>query len=247
MWLHVHHPRLYQEDTTQAASDLRDQVFMTSIEVVEFGDLLDRGKQTVKWAWLFKTYNQWHAVAYVLSELCHRPQGPDFDRAWNVVDGVYCRRMLDLPKGQRGTLWRPLKQLYARAKKRREMLNSGTSPKSDMDSSKSLSTDSQGQPTPAMGYLNENFLGANPHGNAVSASGDALGLDFNDPVFNEINMSNGYNFGAFPNGQGMSQPLRTPLDALPFGWTAEVNDYMGDFMMANTQTGWTPQMQQEWH
>lgn len=247
MWLHVHHPRLHTEDKTQAAAELKEQVFMTSIEVVEFGDLLDKGKHTAKWAWLFKTYNQWHAVAYVLSELCQRSPGPEFERAWNAVDGVYCRRMLDLPRGQRGTLWKPLKQLYGRAKKRREMLMTGASPKSDIDSSRSLSTDSQGQPTPAMGSLNENYLNANPYMNAVSSSGDAFGLDFNDPVFNEVNMSNDFNFGSFGGGLGQAaQPLRTPLDTLPFGWTPEVNDYMGDLVMVN-QSAWTPQMRQQWH
>ena len=246
MWLFIHHPRLFQEDHSQSADDLREQVFCTSVEVIEFGSLLEKGKHTSKWSWLFHTYNQWHAVAYVLSELCQRPMGPEFERAWIAVEAVYDKRMLEFPKSQRGVLWRPLRQLYTRAKKRRAQLTNSNSPHSEPDTNKSVSTDalSQGNLTPALGLMNEHWLSNNPYVSAVATSGDAFNIDFNDPSLNDINMSN-FNFNL--PGNPSSLPLKTPLDAIPFGWNPGMSDYFNDFSMQPQQTSWTPQMQQEWH
>jgi hypothetical protein len=37
---------------------------------------------------MFKNNNQWHALSFVLTELCLRPLGTDADRAWRAVDYV---------------------------------------------------------------------------------------------------------------------------------------------------------------
>lgn len=246
MWLYVHHPRLFQEDT-KAAHDLKDQVFITSVEVIEFGSLLDRGKHTSKWAWLFYTYNQWHAVTYVLSELCVMTPGPAYERAWIAVNDVYDRRMLEFPLRQRGVLWKPIRQLYHRARKRREMLGLSNSPRSLSDS-RSMSADSPGGANSGPPTFNENWMGANPYLNAVSTTGDAFDLDFNDPAFNEMNfaaMANAYEMGGTSSDTVQTfQPLKTPMDTLPFGWTPGVTDYF-DPMNIPTAS-WMAQSKQEW-
>lgn len=248
MWLFVHHPRLYQEDT-QAARNLKHQVFITSIEVVEFGIQLTRGKETAKWAWLFKTYMQWHAVAYVLSELLHMPPGPDFDRAWNAVDSIYDKRMVGAHKSQRGVLWRPLKQLYDRAKLRRDQTGGQptTSPHSNADSHYTSSSDSHGFPTPGNVMMTDNWLGANPYTNAVTAFGADFGWDFSGPMFNEVNIT------PMPTSNDMSGSATRPggtmpelIDSLPFDFLPS-GEYLNDFETQNQQPIWQPQMQQEWH
>lgn len=125
-------------------------------------------------------------------------------------------------------------------------LQTGASPNSDPDTTQSLSTDSQGNLTPSMGMMNDNLLGANPYLNAVSTTGDAFGLDFNDPAFNEVNMAGTFNFGNPTNPQ-MQLPMKTPLETIPFAWNPDVADYFNDFGVQPSMTGWTPQMQQEWH
>lgn len=250
MWLFVHHPRLYHNDI-QAAHDLKHQVFMTSVEVVEFGILLMQGKNTAKWAWLFKTYMQWHAVAYVLSELSHMPPGPDFDRAWKAVDSVYDKRMVARHKGQRGVLWRPLKQLYERAKVRGNQIGgqSTASPHSNADSHHTSSSGSQGMPTPGNGVLTDNwFIGANPYINPVPAVDAEFGFDFNDPMFDGPNVAPTFN--ANDVGGNPSRPTETTaaqMSNLPFGFISDGGEYLNGFGGQSQQLMWQPQMQQEWH
>ncbi|GAB1195759.1 hypothetical protein APSETT444_005022 [Aspergillus pseudonomiae] len=63
----------------------RDQLFLTAIEVAEFAYLLETDPRTTRWAWLFERYPQWHAVVFVLTELCGRGQSVETERAWAVL------------------------------------------------------------------------------------------------------------------------------------------------------------------
>ena len=117
LWLMIHHPLQYSPDGSSALSqDMRDRLFVTSVQVIEFANLLETNENTKKWSWLFRTYMQWHAVAFVLSELCRRPPGRAYDRAWRAVESVYDYRLMTRSKNQRGMLWRPMRQLMVRAK-----------------------------------------------------------------------------------------------------------------------------------
>lgn len=64
----------------------RYQLFSTAVEVVEFAYLLETDPRTTKWAWFFKGYPQWHAVMFVLSDLCNRSETPEMLYAWCVVE-----------------------------------------------------------------------------------------------------------------------------------------------------------------
>ena len=248
MWLFVHQPRLLQGDA-QATHNLKAQVFTTSVEMVEFGILLSQGQDTAKWSWLFKTYMQWHAVAFVLSELSHLPPGPDFDRAWNAVDSVYDKRMVTAHKGQRGTLWRPLKQLYDRAKARRDQLSgqNTTSPHSNADSQHTSSSDSQSMTMPGNATLTDNWLGANPYNNAVTAVGGDFGWDFSDPIFNEANLPPMFASNVASSIAGPTGLTLAPMNGHPFEYMPDAGDWLNDFGTQNQQPLWQPQTQQEWH
>ena len=113
MWLMIHHP-LQREQPTMS-SDVRDRLFLTSVEIIEFSRLLEVNESTAKWGWHFRTYMQWHAVAFVLAELCVRPLSPKVDRAWRAIDSVYDAWESTLHNAKRGMLWRPLKTLMGRA------------------------------------------------------------------------------------------------------------------------------------
>lgn len=122
MWLMAHHPLQYTGSNGKGSfpPDIRDRLFITSVEIIEFSYLLERNENTEKWGWLFRTYMQWHAIAFVLSELCHRPPGPDYERAWNAVESVYDERVQHNPKSQSGMLWKPMRQLMVKAQAIRE-------------------------------------------------------------------------------------------------------------------------------
>jgi hypothetical protein len=80
----------------------------------------------MKWGWLFRTYIQWHAIAFLLSELCVRTKGEAVERAWRALEATAGRWWFPLNsdspygKGQQGCLWKPLRKLLAKAKAARE-------------------------------------------------------------------------------------------------------------------------------
>jgi hypothetical protein len=115
LWLVVHQPMVTGSHVTGLSYETRNRVFLTSIDVIEFSRLLQTNANTAKWSWLFRTYMQWHAVAFVLAELCVRPLCPIVDRAWTAVHGVYTVWELEACTQKKGMLWRPLARLMRRA------------------------------------------------------------------------------------------------------------------------------------
>jgi hypothetical protein len=79
----------------------------------------------MKWGWLFRTYVQWHAIAFLLSELCVRTKGEAVERAWRALEATAGRWWYPLGesfyrKGKQGCLWKPLRKLMAKARAARE-------------------------------------------------------------------------------------------------------------------------------
>jgi hypothetical protein len=146
MWLMVHHPRSYYNDNTPPPPEVKDRLFITSIEVIEFSYLLERNENTAKWGWLFRSYMQWQSVAFVLSEICARAghfppasaanshaakaegtgasvQGQwtqEVERGWRAVESVYNVRFIQPDVNHRGMLWRPMRTLWRKARAARE-------------------------------------------------------------------------------------------------------------------------------
>ena len=116
MWLIVHHPFSRADRGVGLPQETKDRLFSTSVEVIEFSRLLETEKTTMKWGWLFRTYVQWHALAYVLSQLCTRTLGCEVDKAWCVIESVFDDWGGSVSANQRGMLWKPLRKLMAKAR-----------------------------------------------------------------------------------------------------------------------------------
>ncbi len=118
MWLMVYHPFQRQDGGASLPDETKEKLFITSLENIEYSLLLETEARTMKWGWLFKTYMQWHALAFILSELCQRTTGDLVDRAWRAVekskDGRWGVRFTDDSRADH--LWRPLRKLYRKAK-----------------------------------------------------------------------------------------------------------------------------------
>ncbi|ORX98825.1 fungal-specific transcription factor domain-domain-containing protein [Clohesyomyces aquaticus] len=65
-------------------------------------------------------YSSWHAMAYLLIELCKYTQGPAMARAWSVLDAVMGGLDQDGWKEKNRVLWPPLLRLYRRARNLRQ-------------------------------------------------------------------------------------------------------------------------------
>lgn len=93
----------------------------TAIEVLEFTYLLETHEHTAKWAWLFQGHVQWQSFAFILSELCARPNSPSSDRAWAVVHRVF-ERWNQTSADKEGLIMRLLGRLMSRAVAVRDQL-----------------------------------------------------------------------------------------------------------------------------
>jgi hypothetical protein len=126
MWLVVYHPHQRKDGGVSLPQETKDKLFITSLENIEYSILLETEARTMKWGWLFRTYVQWHAIAFLLSELCVRTQGEAVDRAWRALEATAGRWWYPLQatsiysKGQAGCLWKPLRKLMAKARAARE-------------------------------------------------------------------------------------------------------------------------------
>jgi hypothetical protein len=126
MWLIVYHPHQRKDGGASLPQATKDRLFITSLENVEYSILLETEARTMKWGWLFRTYVQWHAIAFLLSELCVRTKGAAVERAWRALEATAGRWWFPLNdtsanrKGQQGCLWMPLRKLLAKARAARE-------------------------------------------------------------------------------------------------------------------------------
>lgn len=116
MWLVVHHPLLRPDRGAGLPKETLERLFLTSLEVIEFSRLLETENATRKWGWLFATYQQWHAMAYLLSQLTVRTKGPEVERAWAAVDVVFREWHAGDPTTKKGMLWKPLRKMMVRAR-----------------------------------------------------------------------------------------------------------------------------------
>jgi hypothetical protein len=91
----------------------REVLFQTAIEVLEFTHLLESSDETAHWSWMFEMYRQWHAFAFVLSEIYVRLPSQATDRAWTIANLMFQRWQQDGPP-QGWVLWKPLSRLMER-------------------------------------------------------------------------------------------------------------------------------------
>ncbi|KAK5631553.1 hypothetical protein RRF57_007267 [Xylaria bambusicola] len=113
-----------------AAPVSRESTLRIAIAIIELSESLATGPYSDRFRWWTETYVQWHPLAVALAELCTQTQGDTVEHAWRVVGAVFPRSSAIIADTKRGSLWRPLRKLYKKAKAARaEALgNSGHAP-----------------------------------------------------------------------------------------------------------------------
>ncbi|CAD0090664.1 unnamed protein product, partial [Aureobasidium mustum] len=103
--------------------NMRDELFETSIGILEASGILLTSKELMHFTWYSKTHIQWNAMTLVLSELCSRGQSSQCDRAWDCVQTVYeaWRFHGNELEETRLALWRPIRRLMAKVRYVREI------------------------------------------------------------------------------------------------------------------------------
>ncbi|KAB8215591.1 fungal-specific transcription factor domain-containing protein [Aspergillus novoparasiticus] len=99
VWLAIHIQKTPRDaDKSGPARRAADPIFQTAVEISEFTYFFQENETTAQFAWLARSYKQWHALAYVLSELCIRDISPETDHAWNVVTKMYRKCVKEAPE-----------------------------------------------------------------------------------------------------------------------------------------------------
>lgn len=89
MRLRAHHPRHRSDGGASMAQSEKDMLFSNSVKILELDNLSYSTQIAQRFLWHAKSYFQWHAMIYALSELCFRTSGDEADRAWQQVTEVY--------------------------------------------------------------------------------------------------------------------------------------------------------------
>ncbi|KAI6081155.1 fungal-specific transcription factor domain-containing protein [Hypoxylon rubiginosum] len=131
LWLIMQYP-LHPRRRPRPAS--REQVsgifpseatLRTAISIVELNEYLRIGPYGDRFRWWADTYVQWHPLAVALAELCTMTRGDLADRAWRIIDDGFPAWSEVIADTKSGTLWRPIRKLYKKAKAARAAAASG--------------------------------------------------------------------------------------------------------------------------
>ncbi|KAI0415215.1 hypothetical protein F5X98DRAFT_229008 [Xylaria grammica] len=117
--LFTHLPVLFSSPGESFSDEIRNKLLVAAIEVAEFNHALNSEKAARQWRWVYQTYTHWHAIVYLLIDICRRPWSPIVDRAWIALHSPWlipAKSRLD--KGLR--TWVPLRKLTLKAQKHRE-------------------------------------------------------------------------------------------------------------------------------
>ncbi|KAF4812005.1 Bikaverin cluster transcription factor bik5 [Colletotrichum tropicale] len=102
----------------------RNELFLCSLECIEASYRLQHDRRSEKWAWFLKSYNQWHALAFVLHELRERRAGSSAGNAWRAVERAMASRWETPCENYRGGhQWNTILRMWeaARAENRKVM------------------------------------------------------------------------------------------------------------------------------
>lgn len=120
MSLIIYHPLIQPGRPNSLSQDIKDRLFMASIEIIEYSKLLENESTTKQWGWLFHTYIQWHAIAYILGELTSRPPSVIVERAWRTLDTVFHDWDGKVVHSKTTLLWVPMRKLMLKARRKRK-------------------------------------------------------------------------------------------------------------------------------
>ncbi|KAH7313439.1 fungal-specific transcription factor domain-containing protein [Stachybotrys elegans] len=119
MCLIIYQPMLFSNSTEELTEDIRERLLIAALEIIEFNHKLNTDPRCKHYRWLFLSYTNWPAIAYVLIESCRRAWSPLVERGWEVVNG-YDRDPGELARSSDHiSAFLPLRKLFVRARRHR--------------------------------------------------------------------------------------------------------------------------------
>ncbi|ODA79396.1 hypothetical protein RJ55_04989 [Drechmeria coniospora] len=120
MCLVIYQPMLFPGSDHELSGEIRQRIYVAAIEVIEYNHKLNTDPRCKQYRWLFRTYTNWHAIAYTLIETCRRPWTPLVERGWEAVNG-YDKNPVEIARrADHAAVFLPLRRLFARARRHRD-------------------------------------------------------------------------------------------------------------------------------
>jgi hypothetical protein len=89
MLLYRHLPQANPHPRSDSENRLRDVLLTAALTTLEIGATLDTLPSLSSWAWYSTTYQQYHAVLLLLTELYRTPDLPRKDRMMTIIDHIF--------------------------------------------------------------------------------------------------------------------------------------------------------------
>jgi hypothetical protein len=89
MLLYRHLPQTSLNARSESENRLRDVLLTAALTTLEIGATLDTLPSLSSWAWYSTTYQQYHAVLLLLTELYRTPSLPRKDRMMTMIDHIF--------------------------------------------------------------------------------------------------------------------------------------------------------------
>ncbi|ORY57156.1 fungal-specific transcription factor domain-containing protein [Pseudomassariella vexata] len=119
--VHLHRSPQDTDDTSTSNHSRWPKVshevmLQTAISVMELQQHWRSDPYSIPFDWWYMTYVQWHPLAVSLAELCSQTRGPLVERSWKCIEDVFPKYGEIVAESKRGSLWRPIRKLYKKAK-----------------------------------------------------------------------------------------------------------------------------------
>ncbi|KAL6836966.1 fungal-specific transcription factor domain-containing protein [Trichoderma camerunense] len=121
MCLITYQSMLFPGTDSELTTDIRERIYIASIEIIEYNHKLNMDPRGKQYRWLFRTYTNWHAIAYVLVETCRRPWTALVERGWEAVNGYDKDLSENIKRADHASVFLPLRKLFIRAKRYQEL------------------------------------------------------------------------------------------------------------------------------
>ncbi|EGR48369.1 uncharacterized protein TRIREDRAFT_62297 [Trichoderma reesei QM6a] len=121
MCLIIYQPMLFPGTGSEPTAEIRDRIYIASIEIVEYNHKLNLDPRGKQYRWLFRTYTNWPAIAYILVETCRRPWSALVQRGWEAVVRYDKDLTENMKTADHASVFLPLRKLFTRAKRYQTM------------------------------------------------------------------------------------------------------------------------------
>lgn len=121
MYLVIYQSALFPGSDFELSDEIRQRIYVSAIEMIEYNHKIHTDPRVKQYRWLFKTYTNWHAIAFILIESGRRPWTALVERGWDAVTGYDIDPLELAEKAVHAVVVLPLRKLFTKARKHREL------------------------------------------------------------------------------------------------------------------------------